>query len=154
MKKWKNDNDSETIIWTEKLFSNRPLNSEGFTVCYTVSLSYGFIRLPFSRSHGSFFIAHGFTNFAWIFPNTQFLWKQAQAAHSNTAEGHISSMINKNKAGNCSSPSLSWALLFIILVKTHVMAVSHTVDFCPWRFSSWSFKSKAVICNNIHTTFW
>ena len=120
MKKWKNDNDSETIIWTEKLFSNRPLNSEGFTVCYTVSLSYGFIRLPFSRSHGSFFIAHGFTNLAWIFPNTQFLWKQAQAAHSNTAEGHISSMINKNKAGNCSSPSLSWALLFIILVKTHM----------------------------------
>ena len=113
MKKWQ-------WQWTEKLFSNRSLNSEGFTVCYTVSLSYGFIRLPFSRSHGSFFIAHGFTNFAWIFPNTQLLWKQAQAAHSNTAEGHISSMINKNKAGYCSSPYLSWALLFIILVKTHM----------------------------------
>ena len=156
----------------------RPLNSHGFNMCLTVSL-------PFSRSHGSFFISHGFTNFEWIFPNTQFLWEQAQAAHSNVAEGRISCMINKNKAGSCSSPSSSWALLFNILVKTHtnnplqctpssdllkiakictakynrelsskywsILAVFHTVDFCSWRFSCWSFKTKAVSCDNIQT---
>ena len=33
-----------------------PLNSHGFIVCHTVSLS-------FSRSHGSFLISHSFTNF-------------------------------------------------------------------------------------------
>ena len=49
---------------------SRPLNSHGFTVCYTVSLS-------FSRSHRRFFISHGFTNFKRIFSQSHnFLGKQ------------------------------------------------------------------------------
>ena len=83
-------------------------------MCYTVSL-------PFSQSHGSFFISHGFTNFEQIFSQTHsFLRKETQAAHANAAGKCISSMINKNKAGSCSSLYLSWALLFIVLVKKHV----------------------------------
>ena len=69
----------------------RPLNSHGFTVCHTVSLS-------FSRSQGKFFISHGFTNFERIFSQAHsFLKKQTQAAHSNANKGRISSMINKIK---------------------------------------------------------
>ena len=59
---------------TTKWFS--PLNYNGFTVCYTVSL-------PFSQSHDSFYISYGFANFEWIFSHTHnFLRKQRQAAHS------------------------------------------------------------------------
>ena len=43
-----------------------------------------------------------------------------QVAHSNTAEESISSKINKNKTSSCSSLSLSWAPLSIMLVKTHI----------------------------------
>ena len=58
------------ICWST--LCNRPLNSHGFTVCHTVSL-------PFSRSHGRFFISHGFTNFKWIFSQTHnFLRKQTR----------------------------------------------------------------------------
>ena len=89
----------------------RPLNSHGFTVCHTVSL-------PFSRSHGRFFISHGFTNFERIFSRTySFLKKQTQVTHFNVNKERISSMINKNKTSIRSSLSLSWALLFIMLVK-------------------------------------
>ena len=30
--------------------------------------------------------------------------------------------------------------------------VFHTIDFCPQRFFCWSFKTKAVSCDNIQTT--
>ena len=99
--------------------TDRPLNSLGFTVCHTVSVS-------FSRSHGRFFISHGFTNRERIFfPNSQFSSKkkkksknkQTQTAHSNDTEEHISRMINKKKT---STLYLSWKLLFIKLVKTHI----------------------------------
>ena len=50
----------------------RPLNSHGFTVCHTVSLT-------FPRSHGRLLICHGFTNFKWIFSQTHnFLRKQTR----------------------------------------------------------------------------
>ena len=90
-----------------------PLNSHGFTVCHKVSL-------PFSQSHGSSLITHSFTNFEQIFFQTHsFLRKQTQAAHSNAAEERISNMINKNKTSSRSSLSLTWARLFIMLVKTN-----------------------------------
>ena len=92
----------------------RPLNSHSFTVCHTISL-------PFSQSHSRFFISHSFTNFEQIFSQTySFLKKRTQAAHFNVNKEHISSMINKNKTSIHSSLSLSWALLFIMLVKTHI----------------------------------
>ena len=31
-------------------------------------------------------------------------------------------------------------------------AVFRTIDFCPRRFFCWSFKTKALSCNNIQTT--
>ena len=40
---------------------------------HLVKMVYHTISLPFSRSHGRFFISPGFTNFEWIFyPNSQF----------------------------------------------------------------------------------
>ena len=82
----------------------RPLNSHLFTVCHTTSL-------PFSWSHSSFFISHGFTNFERIFSQTlNSLRKETLAAHSKAAEECISSMINKNKTSFRSSLSLRWAL--------------------------------------------
>ena len=65
LKRYKNKNSCDL-----KIHIYRPLSSHGFTVCHTVSL-------PFSRSHGRFFISHGFTNFKWIFSQTHnFLRKQ------------------------------------------------------------------------------
>ena len=88
-----------------------PLNSHGFTVCHTVSL-------PFSRSHGGFFISYALTNFERIFSQTHSsLKKQTKAAHCNAAGERISRMINKNKTRSRSPLSLSWAQLFIVLVK-------------------------------------
>ena len=56
-----------------------------------------------------------------FFPKlTVFLKKQIQAAHSNANKECISSMINKNKTSIRSFLSLSWTLLFIMLVKTHI----------------------------------
>ena len=114
---------------------------------------YHTVSLPFSRSHGSFFISHGFTNFAWIFPNTQFLWKQAQAVHSNAAEGHISSMINKNKADNCNSPSLSWALLFIILVKT-ILITHFNVNNHQTSWKLLKYAQPNIIDNFLVSKYW
>ena len=91
----------------------RPLNFHGFTVRHTVSL-------PFSRSHGRFFISHGFTNFEQIFSQKTHSFLKTQAAHSNAAKELISSIINNNKASSRNSLSLSWALLFIVLFKTHI----------------------------------
>ena len=90
----------------------RPLNSHGFTVCHTVSL-------PFSRSHGRFFISYAFKNFEQIFLKLT-VSKKTQGAHSSVNKERISSMINKNKTSIRSSLSLSWALLHIMLVKTHI----------------------------------
>ena len=86
-----------------------------------------------SRFH---IVSHGFTAFLkvsrwllhfsrfykfWVdfFQTHSFLRKQTKAAHSNAAEERISRMINKNKTSRHSSLSLNWALLFIVLVKTH-----------------------------------
>ena len=56
-----------------------------------------------------------------FFPKpTVFLKKQILVAHSNANKEHISSMINKNKTSIRSFLSLSWALLVIMLVKTHI----------------------------------
>ena len=94
---------------------DRPLNSHGFILCHTVSL-------PSSRSHGGFFIFHAFTNFERIFSQTHsFLKKQTQTAHSNANKERISSMINKESKYSQFS-TLSWALLFIMLVKAHIGA--------------------------------
>ena len=88
---------------------------------YTYRISTLTLSLPFPRFHGSFLIPHGFKNFEPIFFLTySFLKKQTQAAHSNAAEEHISSMINKNKTSSHSSLSLCWALLLIMLAKTHI----------------------------------
>ena len=79
------------VYWTLNgtIFMSRPLNSHSFTVCHTV-------LLPFSRSHGRFFISHDFTNFERIFSQAQsFLKKQTQAACSNVAEEPIFNMILK-----------------------------------------------------------
>ena len=82
-------------------------------------VSHGFTA--FSLSHGSFFISHGFTIFERNFSQTRsFLRNETQAAYSNAAGERIYSMINKNKTGSRSSLYLSWALLFIVLVKTHM----------------------------------
>ena len=53
-------------------------------------------------------------------PKLSFLKEQKQAAYSKVAEECISSMIDKNNASSRSSLSLSLALLFIMLVKTHI----------------------------------
>ena len=68
-------------LMTPELMFFRPLNSHGFTVCDMVSL-------PLSRSHGRFFISHGFTKFDWILSEKThtFMKKQTQASHSNAAE--------------------------------------------------------------------
>ena len=98
--------------------------SHGFTLSHTSSL-------PFSQSYGRFFISHAFKNFEQIFSQIHsFLKKQTQGVHSNVNKEHISSMINKNKTSIWSSLSLSWALLFIMLVKTHI-----DVPF-QWKTSS------------------
>ena len=55
-----------------------------------------------------------------FFPKLSFLKEQKQAAYSNVAEKRISSMINQNNPSSRSSLSLSWELLFIILVNTHI----------------------------------
>ena len=54
-----------------------------------------------------------------FFPNTQFSKKQTKAAHANAAKECISSMINKIKTSSYCLLSLNWALMFIVLVKTH-----------------------------------
>ena len=90
----------------------RPLNSHGFTVCHTV-------LLPSSRSHGRFLIPHNFTNFEQIFFQTHSFPKKQPGSIFQCSEECIFSMVNKNTS-NCSSLSLSWALLFIMLVKTHI----------------------------------
>ena len=59
----------------------RPLNSDGFTVCHTVSL-------PLSRSHGRFFISHGFTNFKWIFSQTRSFVRKQTRQPSNSIRQH------------------------------------------------------------------
>ena len=83
-------------------------------MCHTV-------LLPSSRSYSRFLISHDFTNFDQIFSQIHsFPLKQTQAAYSSVAEECIFSMINKNTTSNRSSLSLSWALLFIMLVKTHI----------------------------------
>ena len=72
---------------------NRPLNSYGFT-----GLHVTWFLLPFSQYHNLFFISHDFTNSERIFPQAHcFLKEQKQAAYSNFAEEHISSMINITK---------------------------------------------------------
>ena len=82
------------------------------------------VSLPFSLSRGRFFISHGFPNFERIFSQTHsFLKKtnkQTQAAYSDAAEERISRMINKSKTSSHSSLYLSWKLLLIKLVKTHI----------------------------------
>ena len=82
-------------------------------------------------------VSHGFTAFLkvsrWLlhfsrfykfwadfFQTHSFLKKQTKAVHSNADEERISSLINKNKTSSRSSLFLSWALLFIVLVKTHI----------------------------------
>ena len=114
--KTRNELEQAGTTWNELELpgTSRPLNYHDSTVCHTVSL-------PFLRSQGGFFISHGFTNFKRIFSQTHnFLRKQTKAAHSNDAERRISSMINKSKTSSRSYLSLSWALLFIVLVKTHI----------------------------------
>ena len=102
------------VLVSKTMATSKSLNSHGYTVCHTVSL-------PFSRSRDGFLISHGFTNFERIFSQTYiFLKKQARAAHSNFNKERISSMINKNRTGIRSSLFLCWALLFIMLVKTHI----------------------------------
>ena len=81
-------------------------------------------------------VSHGFIDFLkvsrwllhfswfykfWVdfYQTNSFLRKQTKAAHSNAAEECISSMIHKNKTSTRSSLSLNWALLFIVLMKTH-----------------------------------
>ena len=63
------------------LYILRPLDSHGFTVCHTVSL-------PFSRSHGRFFISHGFTNFKWIFSQTHNFVRKQTRQPSNSIRQH------------------------------------------------------------------
>ena len=76
-------------------------------------------------------LSHSLTVFSWylrvsqvlsrfFFQTHNVLRKQTQAAHSSAAEERISNMINKNDTSSRSSPSLSWARLFIMLVKTHI----------------------------------
>ena len=115
MKKWKNDNDSETIIWTEKLFYNRPLNSDGFTVCHTVS--YGCL-------------SHGLTVASSLLTVLQILrgFCQTRSFYENKHRQHIQMLLKdtflvwltKTKQEIAVLLLLSWALLFIILVKTHM----------------------------------
>ena len=62
----------EAIANKDMVEIHRCLSSHGFTVCHTVLLS-------FSRSHGRFFIPHGFTNLKCIFSQTyNFLRKQTR----------------------------------------------------------------------------
>ena len=90
--------DLSTLCVVSLLY--RLINSHGFTVCHMVVL-------PFSWSHGMFFISQGFINFEWIFSQTHsFIKKQTQAAHSNAAEERISSMISKKKKNKQSQFSI------------------------------------------------
>ena len=63
-----------------------------------------------------------------FFPKLTVLRKQTQAVHSNAAEEHISFMVNK-KTSSRSSLSSSWALLFIVLTKTHIIKGLSTNNF-------------------------
>ena len=72
---------------------------------------------------GSSFLT-GFQILSGFFPKLTVFWKktnkQTQAAYCDAAEERISRMINKNKTSSRSSLYLSWKLLFIKLVKTHI----------------------------------
>ena len=81
--------------------------SHGFTVFLTASRQV----IHFSRFYK--FLAD-------VSKTHSFLKTQTQAAHSNVNKERISGMIDKNKTSIRSSLSLSWALLFIMLVKTHI----------------------------------
>ena len=91
-----------------RLLSSISINLLVFKPLQTSQLS-RLHRMPhgistFSWSRGRFFISHSFTNCKRTFSKTHsFLKKQTQAAHSNTAEESISSMINKNKTSSRSS---------------------------------------------------
>ena len=73
-------------------FVFRPLNSHGFTVCHKVSL-------PSSRSHGRFFISHGFTNFKSIFSRTHIFLRKKTRQHNPLSKKYCSIVfyIQKNK---------------------------------------------------------
>ena len=82
-----------------------------------------FLRVShgFPALQGRFFISRDFTDFERIFSQTHsFIKKTNKTARSNAAEKSISSTISKNKTSSHSSLSLSWTLLFIMLVKTHI----------------------------------
>ena len=70
----------------------RRLSSHGFTVCHTVSL-------PFSRSHGRFFISHGFTNFKWIFSQSQFP-KKTSRKHNPLSKNFVALSSTYKKINN------------------------------------------------------
>ena len=70
-----------------------PLNSHGFTVCHTVSL-------PFSRSHGRFFISHGFANFKWIFSQTHNFLRKQTRQHNPLSEKYCNIVFCIQKKNN------------------------------------------------------
>ena len=76
------------ICWST--LCNRPLNSHGFTVCHTVSL-------PFSRSHGRFFISHGFTNFKWIFSQTHNFLRKQTRQHNLLSKNIVACLLHTKK---------------------------------------------------------
>ena len=76
-----------------KLVNVRPLNSHGFTVCHTVSLS-------FSWSHGRFFIFHGFTNFKWIFSQTHNFLRTQNSQHNSLSKKFHSIVLYIQKNNN------------------------------------------------------
>ena len=46
------------------------------------------VSLPLSRSHGRFFISHGFTNFKWIFSQTRSFVRKQTRQPSNSIRQH------------------------------------------------------------------
>ena len=69
---------------------------------------------PFSQSHSRFFISHGFTNFEWIFSKTQFSKKNKHRQHILLKKAFLVWLTKIKQA------TLSWALLSMRLVKTHI----------------------------------
>ena len=128
--------------------SFRPLNSHGFTVSHTVSL-------PFSRSHGRFFISHGFKiliGFSPKFPFAQFPKKTNKAIQSPVKkyrsivlyiQKNNNSVIFDSETSFRSSPGNSCPVNYQKLYEKHPL-LSGIVFVIFWKFLRTAIKNAYV----------
>ena len=116
-------------LMTPELMFFRPLNSHGFTVCDM------FHCLCHGLTVGFSFLMVLQNLIGFCLKKLTLLWKNKHRHHiqmqlkncmiKNNMISMISSMIKNNKTCSRSSLSLSWALMFILLVKTYIVNPFH-----------------------------